>query len=313
VAGQAESVPVVCTVRDYWPLCYWSDLIHDRNADTLCPACSPTMMTRCVRPRAGVLWPLTLPLIPYMRANLSLKRRSLASADAVVAVSSTIAEDLRERASELCATRLETIPNPVDVAGIRAEAERQLCPLETPYVLYLGKLEPNKGVMKLVTAIERAELDWPLVIVGDGSERARLEATSRRAGRDVRFVGWLPREEALGWLRHAAVLVFPSHGPESLSRVLLEASVLGRPIAANDTGGTGNIITHEVTGLLSQTAEGLGDDLVRLRRDEGLCRRLGAAARQRVEARFESSAVVERIEALYRTLVERGRREVRPR
>ena len=178
-----------------------------------------------------------------------------------------------------------------------------------PYAIFVGKLEPNKGVARLITAIERADLDWPLVIVGDGSERGRLEAASRRAGRDVRFVGWLPREEVLGWLRYAAVLVFPSYGPESLSRVLLEASALARPIAANDTGGTGDIITNEVTGLLSHTAEGLGDDLARLRRDDGLRLRLGAAARQRVEERFDASGVVRRIEALYANLVERGRRE----
>ncbi|HJN45502.1 MAG TPA: glycosyltransferase family 4 protein [Vicinamibacterales bacterium] len=308
-AGREANVPVVCTVRDYWPVCYWSDLIYDRSSDRLCPACSPTMMTRCVRPRAGGLWPLAVPLIPYMRANLSLKRQSLASADAVVAVSSTIAQDLRERASELDGTRLETIPNPVDTAGIRDQAGRQERPMALPYAIFVGKLEPNKGVARLITAIERADLDWPLVIVGDGSERGRLEAASGRAGRDVRFVGWLPREEVLGWLRYAAVLVFPSYGPESLSRVLLEASALARPIAANDTGGTGDIITNEVTGLLSHTAEGLGDDLARLRRDDGLRLRLGAAARQRVEERFDASGVVRRIEALYANLVERGRRE----
>ena len=308
-AGRQANVPVVCTVRDYWPVCYWSDLIHDRDADTLCPACSPGMMTRCVRPRAGVFWPLAIPFIPYMHANLALKRRALAAADAVVAVSSAIARDLRARSPELDGTEVTIIPNPVDVTAIRAEAERQPCPLETPYALYLGKLEPNKGVHKLVAAIERAELEWPLMIVGDGSERSRLEEASRRSGRDVRFIGWLPREEALGWLLHAEILVFPSHGPESLSRVLLEASALGRPIAAIDTGGTGDIITHEVTGLLSRTAEGLGDDLARLRRDEGLRRRLGLAAKRKVEETFESSGVIRRIEMLYATLIEQARRE----
>ena len=308
-AGREANVPVVCTVRDYWPVCYWSDLIHDRDADTLCPGCSPGMMTRCVQPRAGVLWPLALPLIPYMRANLAAKRRALVAGDAVVAVSSAIARDLRARTPELHDAAVTTIPNPVDVTAIRAGAERQPCPLETTYALYLGKLEPNKGVTKLLAAIERAQLDWPLIIVGDGSERGRLEAASRRSGRDVRFVSWLPREEALVWLRHAGMLVFPSHGPESLSRVLLEASALGRPIAANDTGGTGDIIEHDVTGLLSRSAEALGDDIARLCRDGKLRRRLGAAARRHVEERFDAAAVAQRIEALYTSLLERGPRE----
>ena len=54
IAGaHAAGVPVVATIRDYWPVCYWSDLIHDRSSATLCPACSAGMMTRCVRAHAG--------------------------------------------------------------------------------------------------------------------------------------------------------------------------------------------------------------------------------------------------------------------
>ncbi|MCE2539553.1 MAG: glycosyltransferase family 1 protein, partial [Acidobacteria bacterium] len=95
-AAREAGVPAICTVRDYWPVCYWSDLIHDPRAAELCPSCTAGMMTRCVRPRAGALWPLTLPLIPYMRANLRRKQRALANADAVVAVGSAMARDLRE-------------------------------------------------------------------------------------------------------------------------------------------------------------------------------------------------------------------------
>ena len=58
-------------------------------------------------------------MIPYMRANLGRKRRGLAAADAIVAVSTTIASDLRARAPEIRDTRLEIIPNPVDIAALR--------------------------------------------------------------------------------------------------------------------------------------------------------------------------------------------------
>ncbi len=303
LAGQRAGVPAVCTVRDYWPVCYWSDLIWSRSADSLCPACSAGMMTRCLRPHAGALWPIGLPAIPYMLGNLARKRHALAAAGAVVAVSTVIARDLRARSPELAACRIETIPNPVDVAGLRAQADRQPRPLDVPYALYVGKLAPNKGVMKLVDALARARLDWPLVVVGDGPDRPELERATRAAGQDVRFTGWLSRDEVLGWLRHAGLLVFPSHGPESLSRVLLEASALGVPIAALDTGGTRDIIVHEETGLVSDDAGRLGEDVARLRADETLRRRLGEAARRRIERTFEAGAVVARLEALYRDLM----------
>jgi glycogen synthase len=302
-AGRA-GIPSVCTVRDYWPVCYWSDLIHTSDPEApLCPGCSAGMMTRCIRPRAGAAWPLALPMIPYMRANLRRKREGLAAASAIVAVSTTIAADLRARAPEVAGTRLETIPNPVDIAALRARA-RDTAPVAGPYALYLGKLAPNKGTSLLVPTIERAGLDWPLVIAGDGSDRPAIEDAARRSSRDVRLVGWIDQDATAAWMAHASMLLFPSRGPESLSRVLIEASALGVPIAAIDTGGTPDVVVHERTGLLSRTAEDFARDVRRLREDGGLRERLGLAAREHAAALFDAPAVVARVEALYGDLLQ---------
>ncbi len=290
--------PVVCTVRDYWPVCYWSDLIHTRDEAALCPGCSAAMMVRCVQPRAGAAWPLAVPMIPYMRRNLARTRAGLAAADAVIAVSSTIAADLRARAPELAGTRLEVIPNPVNVADLRTRAAASPRPIPETYALYLGKLAPNKGTIHLIDVVRRAGLEWPLVVVGDGPERAALEARARASTMDVRFTGWVDQPSATAWLAHASLLVFTSRGPESLSRVLIEASALGVPIAAMNTGGTPDIVHDEVSGLLSDTPGELAADVKRLVSDAGLRERLGAAARERAQ-RFDAGAVVERIERLY--------------
>lgn len=307
-AAERAGARSVCTVRDYWPVCYWSDLIHTADGTSLCPACSAGMMTQCIRPRSGGLWPLALPMIPYMRGNLARKRRGLARADAVIAVSSTIAADLRARAPELANTRLDIVPNPVDVAGLRARAAATLPPLAGPYALYLGKLAPNKGTSQLVAVVERADLDWPLVIAGDGPDAPALKDAASRSHRDIRMLGWIDGEQTVAWLAHASLLIFPSRGPESLSRVLLEASALGIPIAAMNTGGTPDIITHERTGLLSPTAEALADDVRRLRADEALRRRLGGAAREHAARSFDAPAVVARVEGIYRDLLGGARR-----
>ena len=302
-AGRRAGVPSVCTVRDYWPVCYWSDLIHTKDQAALCPGCSAGMMTTCIRPRAGVLWPAVLPMIPYMRANLERKQRSLADADAVIAVSSTIAADLKARMPSIARTRLEVIPNAVDVDALDTRAAAARPPIEGPYALYLGKLAPNKGSSYLVPVAERAGLPWPLVIAGDGPGRAAVEAAAARSTRDVRLAGWVDRDAATAWMAHAAALVFPSSGPESLSRVLIEASALGVPIAAMNTGGTPDIVQHGVTGLLSSTPEALADDLGRLVADPGLRARLGGAAREHARARFDLPIVMSRIERLYGSLV----------
>ncbi len=306
-AAHHTGIPAVCTVRDYWPVCYWSDLIHTRDGQALCPGCSAGMMVQCIQPRAGVAWPAALPMIPYMRRNLARKRHGLAGADAVIAVSSTIAADLRARAPELAGVRMEVIPNPVDLRGLRARAAASAAPIAGPYALYLGKLAPNKGTNHLVLVANRADLRWPLIVAGDGPDRQPLEAAARRSGRDIRFTGWIDQAAATAWLAHASLLIFPSRGPESLSRVLLEASALGVPIAAMNTGGTPDIVDDEVTGLLSATPNELADDVKRLIGDDDLRSRLGTAARERA-ARFDSATVIERIERLYNEL-----RQVNPR
>jgi glycosyltransferase involved in cell wall biosynthesis len=149
-----------------------------------------------------------------------------------------------------------------------------------------------------------------VVVVGDGGQRAAVEAEAERAGVRVTVTGWLRREQALGWVAGARFLVFPSHGPESLSRVLLESGALGVPAAAMDTGGTSDIIVDEQTGLLSATPAQLARDLARLASDEDLRRRLAEGARAYVASRFASRPVVERVAALYESIIgtPRGRR-----
>lgn len=310
-AAKQAGVPAVATVRDYWPVCYWSDLLHTRDALALCPECTTGNMRICIQPRAGALWPLALPMIPYMRANLERKRSGLAGADAIVAVSHRIAADLRSRAPELAAARIDVIPNPLDVAALHRVAAvppRDAHLAEQLYAIYVGKLAPNKGTSYLVDAVREAGLDWPLVVVGDGPDRRDIETAARASGRRIEFTGWLDRDEATRLLAGASLLIFPSRGPESLSRVLLEASALGIPIAAMDTGGTADIIEHGVTGLLSSSPEGLAADVRRLRHDETLRRALGAEARRKIQRDFDAAAVVARIEALYHELAATGPR-----
>ncbi|MEO5897778.1 MAG: glycosyltransferase family 4 protein [Vicinamibacterales bacterium] len=301
-AARRAGIPSVATVRDYWPVCYRSDLIHSRQTRVLCPGCAQAAAVQHGRPSLGAFGLATQLVRNYLRANLRRKQEALVSADAVIAVSSRISADLQTRIPDLSPSRLHLIPNPVDTEAVlrRAATER---PLASPYALYAGKLAPNKGTSYLPEVVTRAQLDWPLVIVGDGPDRASLERAANASGHQVRFTGWQDPSQTATWMAHAAMLIFPSQGPESLSRVLIEASALGVPIAAMNTGGTTDIIKDEVSGLLSNTADELATDVTRLRNDAGLRRRLGQAAVEHARATFDAASVVARIETLYATLV----------
>ena len=197
-----------------------------------------------------------------------------------------------------------SISNPVDMTAIDGAHLRSPRPMADPYVLYAGKLAINKGVQFLLPAFAAARLSLPLVVVGDGPLRATLEADARARGIDLRLLGWLDRDQVWAWMRHARMLAFPSYGPESLSRVLIEAAALGVPIAAMDTGGTRDILQPEVTGLLSRDVDGFARDLARLDRDERLRAAISWAARADVHTRFSAISVVKQVEQVYRGLLE---------
>jgi glycosyltransferase involved in cell wall biosynthesis len=161
-------------------------------------------------------------------------------------------------------------------------------------------------VQFLLPALARTRINWPLVVVGDGPLRTSLEAQARQLRIDLRVQGWIDREHVWAWMQHAAILAFPSFGPESLSRVLIEAAALGSPIAAMNTGGTPDIIEHGRTGLLSIDPDGFARDLRTLADGRDLRRTLGNAARADVHARFASTAIVARIEDVYHRVRQPG-------
>jgi glycosyltransferase involved in cell wall biosynthesis len=212
--------------------------------------------------------------------------------------------DLRRRAPELAQTLLYTIPNPVDMTRLDSTyASVDPPPMPGPYAIYAGKLATNKGVQFLLRAYSEAGITWPLVVVGDGPLKSEFEAEARTRGITIRMLGWRSRDETLTWIRHADVLAFPSYGPESLSRVLIEASALGVAIAAMDTGGTRDIVHAGLTGLLSADPAGFSADLRTLFSDARLRQALGAQARVEARLKFSASSVVERIEQVYRSLL----------
>ena len=286
---------VAVTVRDHWPVCFWSTRL---SRGTLCPACGVKPMTRCVQGHVNAPPPLSWGAIPYMRWDLDAKRAALGRAGATLAVSEAVGTELRHAGIP----RVEVIPNVVDTEEARAlAASPPAVPLPERFLLFIGKLEENKGARLLVPAVAAAKTGLPLVILGEGSlaHDVKFEAASR--GVPLVMRGWAHRDDVLRSLARASVLVFPSLWPEPLSRVLLEALALGTPVAAMDTGGTREILVDGESGLVVSGAASLGDAVARLAGDEALRRRIAEGARARAKA-FSPEALVPRYEAVYKRL-----------
>jgi glycosyltransferase involved in cell wall biosynthesis len=293
-----ESGRVAVTVRDHWPVCFWSTRI---SRGALCPSCGLLPMTRCVSGHVEAPAPLSWAAIPYMAGDLSLKRAALRRAGATLAVSEAIAAELRAAGIP----RVDVLPNMVDAEEARRLAEPPPSfALPERFVLFVGKLEENKGARLLVPALAASGHKLPLVILGEGSlaHAVRYEATA--AGIPLVNRGWAEREDVLRALFRAEALVFPALWPEPLSRVLLEALALGVPAAAMDTGGTGEIL-QDGSGLLAGSAKELGEALGRLLADPALRAETARRARARAGA-FSPETLAPRYEDVYRRLVDGG-------
>jgi glycogen synthase len=291
-----RALRTVVTVRDHWPGCFWSTRI---SQGALCPRCGLLPMTRCVVGHVKAPRPLPWAAIPYMRWDLGAKRRALLRAGAVLAVSESIAAEVRG----LGLRRLEVIPNIVNAEETRAVADSSpSVDLPERFLLFVGKLEENKGARLLVPAVAAAGTGLPLVVLGEGSLAHVLKYDAAAAGVTLILRGWAHREDALRAMARATVLVFPSLWHEPLSRVLLEALALGVPVAAMDTGGTREILGAPDAGCLVSDAAGLADAIARIAGDEAFRSRLREGARERSRA-YSPDVLVPRYEAVYRGLV----------
>ena len=155
--------------------------------------------------------------------------------------------------------------------GIELEETR---PLRRPdamddrrWVVYAGRLVPEKGVRELIQAFGTiSSADAGLLVVGDGPDRRVLERAARRAAEDrVRFVGAVPHAHVRAYLHHAELVVLPSRYEER-GRVLLEAMAEGRPVVATRTGGIPDTVHHGENGLLVAPGDvdGLAEAIDRL-------------------------------------------------
>lgn len=135
------------------------------------------------------------------------------------------------------ASRVEPPPIDVpDVAVAAAALRREHLPApETRLVVCAGRLIPSKRVDLVLSAVEACRAPVHLAILGDGPERASLEAQALGLSAHVSFKGTLDRREALGWVAAADLLVHAS-GVEAAPTVVREARALGVRVVACEAG-----------------------------------------------------------------------------
>lgn len=215
-------------------------------------------------------------------------------ADAVTAVGRELADELAQR----FARPVRWIPNGVRPAAPRPPdglAAWRLTPER--YILYVGRIVPEKRLDVLIRAWRRAAPAVPLVVAGPFHETAYGRRCFRDAP-DVRFLGSL-RGEALAVLySHAAVVVQPS-ALEGMSLVLLEAAAYRRCIIAANIPANLTTMGRSIVYFPVDNVAELAEAIRRYVCMEELRRALGRQAGDHVASTFHWSAVADRMEEVY--------------
>jgi starch synthase (maltosyl-transferring) len=205
-------------------------------------------------------------------------------------------------------SRLTVIPNGIDPAPIDAADPVPRAnigiPDEAHLALFVGRLDPQKGLPDLLDAAERViarRPDWHLALAGDGPERDWLlgALAARPALRDrVRWLG--RRDDVPGLLKAADVLVQASHW-EGMPNAVLEAMAARRAVVGTAVEGTEDLVVPGETGWLVPPRDpaALAHALEEAAEDPDRCRRYGQAGRLRVEREFTLDAVVAAYERLW--------------
>jgi glycosyltransferase involved in cell wall biosynthesis len=170
-------------------------------------------------------------------------------------------------------------------------------------VMTVGRLLARKGHAELLDACARARAfvsNLRLLVVGDGPERAQLEARREELGLldVITFLGTRHDVDELLWA--ADVFAFPSHY-EGFPGALVEAMASGIPIVASDIDMHREAVEQNVSGRLVplRSADALAEAIVDLARDPRLRVELGAAARRTARQRFDVEQVAKAYDAIY--------------
>lgn len=241
------------------------------------------------------------------RAATWLKRRALLDADVVTAISGATADAVRRVAEvEPVVVPLGIDPDPPMHDPVAPEVRHVLG--SGPIAVAVARLVPDKGIDVLLRAAA-AVPGLGVLVVGDGPQRAALEAMAGALGVPSLFVGAVPPDVVPSYLAAADIVVSPSYS-EGLGLVAIEGMAVGRPVVATTVGGQVESVVDGATGFLVAPGdvEAMSAALRRLAGDPELRSTFGHEGRRRAVARYSRASVAAKHVELYQHLLATSQR-----
>lgn len=174
------------------------------------------------------------------------------------------------------------------------------------YILYVGRLSKEKGVLTLLKAIKG--IDMQLKIVGDGPMREVCEKfVSENNLNNVQFLGYKSGEELKQLYRNAAFLIIPSECYENQPMTIIESFAYGKPMIGSNIGGIPEMIIDGQTGLLFEPGNDieLREKIVCLLSNPSIIENMGRKAREKAEIEYSSDIHYNKLIEIYQKTLSR--------
>lgn len=237
---------------------------------------------------------------------------AVAASDAVVVPSDFLRREAHARLGLPASCRVDVLPNFVDTEHFSPPGTREPGRLGAlfgdrepgPYLVHVSNFREVKRVRDLVDVLARVRRSVParLVLVGDGPERAHVEAHAAALGLTPHVVFLGRRRDFVEDLRHADVFVLPSES-ESFGVAALEAMSTGVPVTGYRVGGLPELVTGDVGRLVEPfDLDALADATLAILRNPSLRDELGRAARARALAAYRREPALDRYDSYFRAL-----------
>jgi glycosyltransferase involved in cell wall biosynthesis len=289
-AAARLKIPVVLTLHDYKPVCpVYTQLANGQP----CTKCSEgrfeaLLSQRCADGsigRSALLW---------AEARYHAAAHSYQHVDKFIAPSRFMRDAVVRRFGD---DKVVHIPNGIDTSRIEASGQEQ----EKGFVLYLGRLSPEKGVETLLQAHAADDAAWRLVVAGTGPLLQDLKSRFPLA----EFTGHLTGDALKTRLREASLVVVPSEWHENSPLSILEAMAHAKPIVASRIGGIPELVRDGETGFLfnPKDAQELSSRIRTLLGDSDLRKKFGREARRIAETQYSLTRHGASLLSLYENLI----------
>lgn len=287
-------IPIVQTLHEYKPICPTYSLV---SKGRICERCKGkrfyhAMLQKCNHD--SIMASAINSIEMYLHHGLGWYDLP----DAYITPSNFMREKMIEFG--MSGEKIIHIPNFIDVDKYKFSTE------DEGYFVYMGRLSAIKGVHTLLAAMKNLSSSGKLLIIGEGPERAELEALKDRQGlKNVEFAGYQNTETLMRLLSKCTFSVLPSEWYENCPMSILESMAMGKPVVGARIGGIPELIDDGQDGLLFDSGDALdlAEKLSYLLANPGRCKEMGFNARRKMESKYDAGIHYQKILDVYRRVL----------